>query len=131
MTKEHTRGRSGRNTQIVEGIDSSAGMDEVWLARNDNCERRTMRRAFREALMSAGTVTILLLVLVAIDDRVREAVSRVFTTGQSMELVGTGHQLNDLTHAIAEAARSQSLAHAPLLVFALAAGVLVVFMLRT
>ena len=90
-----------------------------------------MRRAFREALMSAGTVTVLLLALVAVDDRVRAAVSRVFTTRPSMELAGTGQQVSDLTHAIAEAARSQSLAHAPLLVFALAAGVLVVFMLRT
>jgi hypothetical protein len=90
-----------------------------------------MRRAFREALMSAGTVVILLLVLIAFDDRVRDQVMRRVVAHPAMELASAGRQVGDLTTAIAQAARDQSLGHAPLLIFTLAAAVLVLFMLRT
>ena len=89
-----------------------------------------MRRAFNETLMSAGTVAILLLALVAFDDRVRDELSRRLAT-PSIELAGAGQLARDFTSVIAEAAREQSLAHAPLLIFALAATVLVLLMLRT
>jgi hypothetical protein len=89
-----------------------------------------MRRAFSEALMSAGTVAVLLLALVAFDGRVRDEVSRRIAR-PSVELAGAGQQVSDLTSVIAEAVRDQSLAHAPLLIFALAATVLVLLMLRT
>jgi hypothetical protein len=90
-----------------------------------------MRRAFREALMSAGTVVILLLVLIAFDDRVRDAFMRRFVAHPSVELAHAERQVTDLTSVIAQAARDQSLGHAPLLIFSLAAAVLVLFMLRT
>ena len=92
-----------------------------------------MRRhfRFREALMSAGTVVILLLVLTAADDRVRDALSKRVVAHPSMELASAGRQVRDFTTVIAEAARDQSLGHAPLLIFALAGAVLVLFMLRT
>ena len=80
--------------------------------------------------MSAGTVIILLLVLVAVDDRVREQLSLRFSN-PSMEIANAGYQVRNLTNVIAEAARHQSIEHAPLLIFALAATVLVLFMLRT
>ena len=90
-----------------------------------------MSRAFREVLMSAGTVIILLLVLVAYDERVREQVSRRVVAHPSMELASAGRQVRTFTNVIASAARDQGLGHAPLLIFTLAAGVLVLFMLRT
>jgi hypothetical protein len=90
-----------------------------------------MRRVFREALMSAGTVVILLLVLISFDDRVRDHISRRVVAHPSLELASVGRQARDLTNVIAGAARDQSLGHAPLLIFTLAAGVLVLFMLRT
>jgi hypothetical protein len=90
-----------------------------------------MRRAFREALMSAGTMVILLLVLVAADDRVRDQFSRHVVARPSVELASAGRQLREVTTVIAQAARDQSLGHAPLLIFTLAAAVLVLFMLRT
>ena len=90
-----------------------------------------MRRGFREALLSAGTVAILLLVLVAFDDRVREHLSRRVMAHPSMELASAERQLRDFTSVIAGAARDQTLGHAPLLIFTLAAAVLVLFMLRT
>ena len=90
-----------------------------------------MRGVFGEALMSAGSVAVLLIVLVAADDRVREQISQRFMTRPSVELASAGHQVSSLTSVIISAARSQSIAHAPLLIFALAASVLVLFMLRT
>jgi hypothetical protein len=90
-----------------------------------------MPRVLREALMSAGTVAILLLVLITFDDGVRDHVSRRFVAHPSVELASAGRQLHDLTTVILGAARTQSLGHAPLLLFALAAAVLTLFMLRT
>ena len=94
-------------------------------------ERPAVRRVVGEALMSAGTVAVLLIALVAFDDRVRERISQAFMARPSLELASAGHQVRNLTSVIVDAARDQSLQHAPLLIFALAAGVLVVFMLRT
>jgi hypothetical protein len=90
-----------------------------------------MPRVFREALMSVGTVVLLLLVLIAVDDRVRDHVSRRIVAHPSVELAGVWRQVCDFTTVIASAARDQSLGHAPLLIFTLAAAVLVLFMLRT
>ena len=90
-----------------------------------------MRRVFREALMSAGTLVTLLLVLIATDDRVRDQISQRVFARPSTELASAGRQLSELTTVIAAAARYQSLEHTPLLIFALAAAVLVLFMLRT
>jgi hypothetical protein len=105
--------------------------DEVRGERNGNCEADSMRRPFREALMSAGTVAVLLLVLIAADDRVREQFSQRVVAHPSIELASAERQMRDFTTVIAGAARDQSLGHAPLLIFALAATVLVLFMLRT
>jgi hypothetical protein len=90
-----------------------------------------MRRLLREALMSAGTVVILLLVLIAVDDRVRDHVSRRIVAHPSVEVTSVVRQVSDFTTVIAAAARDQSLGHAPLMIFTLAAAVLVLFMLRT
>ncbi len=81
--------------------------------------------------MSAGTVLILLLVLIAYDDRVRDHVSRRIVAHPSAELASVGRQASDFATVIVQAARSQSIGHAPLLIFTLAAAVLVLFMLRT
>jgi hypothetical protein len=82
-------------------------------------------------MMSAGTVAILLLVLIGMDDRVREQVSLRSFAHPSVELASASRHVADLTSVIAQAAREQSLGHAPLLIFTLAAAVLVLFMLRT
>lgn len=90
-----------------------------------------MGRQFREALMSAGTVVIVLLVLVGIDDHVRSELSQRYMSNPTQEIASAGQHARQLTTVIAVAAREQSLAHAPMLIFALAATVLVLFMLRT
>jgi hypothetical protein len=90
-----------------------------------------MRRGLREVLMSAGTVLILLMVLIGTDDRVREQVSMRLSARPSAQLTSVARQVGDLTNVITHAAREQSIGHAPLLIFTLAAAVLVLFMLRT
>ena len=90
-----------------------------------------MRRAYSEALMSVGALAILLLALVAFDDRVREQISLRLSARPSVQLANAGERVRDLTTVIVEAARDQSVEHAPLLIFALSATVLVMFMLRT
>jgi hypothetical protein len=90
-----------------------------------------MRRAVGEALMSAGTVAILLLALVAFDDRVREQISLRVMTQPTAELASTGGYMRDITTLIFGVAREQTRTHAPLLIFTLAGAVLVLFMLRT
>jgi hypothetical protein len=90
-----------------------------------------MRRVYREALMSAGTIAILLVALYAFDDRVREQVSRRVFAHPSQELASVGRQASNLTNVIAVTTRDQTRGHGPLVIFTLAAGVLVLFMLRT
>ncbi len=104
----------------------------TYSVRNGPCEEifRAMRRVIGEASLSAGTVIVLLLILVAVDDRVRDQLSLRFSN-PSTEIVTAGYQMRNLTNVIAVAARHQSIEHAPMLIFALAATVLVLFMLRT
>ena len=73
----------------------------------------------------------LLLLLIAFDPRVREQVSLRAVSRPSVEIVTAGAKVHDLASVLAEVARDQSATHAPLLIFALAATVLTLFMLRT
>ena len=90
-----------------------------------------MRRAFAETLMSVGAVMLLLIALVCIDDRLRERVTQRVMSQPTTELAKQGQRAGDLTSEVVRAAREQATAHMPFVTFALVAGVLVVFMLRT
>lgn len=90
-----------------------------------------MRPGIREALMSAGAVVVLLLILIGADARVRDQLSQRVAARPSVELASAGRQVRNLTIVIAGVARYQGVGHAPLLIFTLAAAVLVLFMLRT
>ena len=90
-----------------------------------------MRRAFGEGLMSAGAVTIVMLTLIAIDSRVRAQIVLRFAAHPAQQLSSAGENMRDLTAVVFEAARDRTIDHAPLLIFALVATVLVLFMLRT
>jgi hypothetical protein len=90
-----------------------------------------MRRAWGEALLSAGTVITLLLILIAVDPRVREQVSLRAVSRPSVEIAAAGTRVTDFTTVLADVARDQTSTHAPLLIFSLAATVLVLFMIRT
>ena len=91
-----------------------------------------MRRAIGDAMMTAGSALTLVLALVLLDDRVRDQISAVVDPRHpGAALADLGHHANQIAAIVAVAARNQSIDHAPLVIFALAATVLVLFMLRT
>jgi hypothetical protein len=91
-----------------------------------------MRRPFTGALPAAGGVAALIAGLAAIDERVRDQiVMLVRGGGPSREIVTVGNRFQELVMILVQAVRDQSIEHAPLVIFALAAMILVLFMLRT
>ena len=88
------------------------------------------RRAFGEGLTSAGVLILLVVILVALDDRVKEQVSMRWSS-PTAQISTASESVRDLTSVVYEAARDQSIEHAPFLIFGLTATVLVMFMLRT
>jgi hypothetical protein len=89
------------------------------------------RSGFGEAAMSAGAVLVLLGVLMSLDPRVREAVRFTDASRPATEVMQAGGRARDLALVLLEVARDQSIDHAPLMIFTLAAAVLVLFMVRT
>ena len=95
-------------------------------------EVMVMRRAIGDAMMTAGSALTLVLALVLLDDRVRDQLSAVVDPRHpGAALADMGQRVNQIAAIVAVAARNQSIDHAPLVIFALAATVLVLFMLRT
>ena len=90
------------------------------------------RRPVLDGLLTVGPPLLLLVFLIAIDDRVREQLTLRVAPDHAMQaLVGAGSTVRSLAAVLVEAGRDQSLAHAPLLIFAMAAGMLTLFMVRT
>jgi hypothetical protein len=93
---------------------------------------RRRKVAIDDALLSGGGILVLLLALVTLDSRVRDHVSGLFGASRSGgELTNAADQLRELGAVIFQAVHDQSIEHAPLVIFTLAAAVLVLFMLRT
>jgi hypothetical protein len=90
-----------------------------------------MRRVIGDALVSVGTLGVLLVGLMSVDARVRERVAQVVTSPGSADLTGAGLQVREVASVVLTAARDQSIEHAPLMIFTVAAVVLVLFMVRT
>jgi len=91
-----------------------------------------MRRVIGDAVISVGTLLVVLFVLVLFDDRVREEATRVFHVSSGPSgLAVLGGQTLDASGVVLSAARDLSIAHGPLTIFSVAAIVLVIFMLRT
>jgi hypothetical protein len=90
-----------------------------------------MRRVFGDAMISLCALLLLLLLLVTIDPRVRDQVSTVWMSPGSSVVNSVSHQMREMSSIVVDAARDHSIDQAPLMLFALAATVLVLFMLRT
>lgn len=86
-----------------------------------------MKLGIRQAVASAAVFGAVLLVLVMVDERVRERFDGVVSGGVSP----WGDRVSDLGGALMTSLRYQSIENAPLLVFAAVGAVLVAFMLRT
>jgi hypothetical protein len=90
-----------------------------------------MRRSFAGTLSTLGGLCALALGLAAIDERVREGMARLFTLrSASGELATFGGRFRELAEIAFIAIRDQSIEQAPLVIFGLAALVLLLFMLR-
>jgi hypothetical protein len=89
-----------------------------------------MKLGFRQAIASAAVFGAVLLVLVSVDDRVRDRFSDLVSGGSS-SVTPWGDRAGDFGGALVSAARYQSIENAPLLVFAAVGAVLVVFMLKS
>ena len=90
-----------------------------------------MKLGIRQGLASAAGFGAVLMVLVSIDDRVRERFSDLMAGRANGSLTPWGDRAGDLGSALVSAARYQSIENAPLLVFAAVGAVLVVFMLKS
>ena len=91
-----------------------------------------MQRVIKDALISMGALVLLIVALVSIDDRLRERVTDILRRPpSSAEIAGTGAQVAQVSTVVFKAVRNQSVEHAPMVVFVVAATVLVLFMLRT
>ena len=89
------------------------------------------RLAIGEVAGSVFCFLAVLTALVAVDVRVRERVVLLFAEASGDSVASWSDRLNSLVDAIVQAARDQSIDNAPMLIFAIVAAVLVVFMLRT
>jgi hypothetical protein len=91
-----------------------------------------MRRVAGDAAITIGSLLALVLTLVFFDKRVREQIAMVVDPRHPGDaLAGMSDRAGDVLAIVFAAGRTQSLEHAPLVVFAFAAAVLVLFMLRT
>ena len=90
------------------------------------------KRAIGDTLISMGTLCVLIAMLAAFDARVREQISMRVSAGQPAAQVANAEAtVRNLASVVILAARDQSIEHAPLVIFVLAATVLLLFMLRT
>ena len=91
-----------------------------------------MRRATRSFTTTAAGLAALGVGLAVIDPRVREHVAALASgRGPGDELLSAGDRVYDLVSVALHAVRDQSIEHAPLTLFALAALVLFTLMLRS
>lgn len=89
------------------------------------------RRSIGELAGSVVCFLAVLTALVAVDARVRERMVLLFSQASGDSVASWGDRVDGLIDAVVQAARDQSIDNAPMLIFALVAAVLVVFMLRT
>jgi hypothetical protein len=86
--------------------------------------------AIRRVAPPAGGLLALLLGIAAIDPDVRASLVGLLSGETSPQVAGVGWYVQDAARVVVQTLRDQSLEHGPLMVFALAATVLVLFMLR-
>lgn len=93
---------------------------------------RMRRRTVYGGVTAAAGVCALVTGLALIDERVRDQIVRIMRgKAPTDELVSAGERATDLMTMVMQAVRDQSIEHAPLVVFSVAALVLVLFMTRT
>jgi hypothetical protein len=90
------------------------------------------QRRLRGGLFAGASLTAVMIGLAAMDPRVHKQVFLLATGGGlSPEVASIVHRVEHLAFVGLDSLRGYSLDHAPLAIFALAAGILVMFMFRT
>jgi len=90
------------------------------------------KRAIGDAVMSVGALCVLFVLLVSFNAPLREEVSRRIGAGRpTVQAANMGATVRNVASVLFVAARDQSIEHAPLVIFVMAAIVLFMFMLRT
>ena len=90
-----------------------------------------IRRVCGDALLSAGVLAVVLGVLVSVDPRVRDQFEAVAMSESPKLGSGLQTRLGEIGYLLFDAARTQSIDHAPLMIFVVCTTVLVLFMWRT
>ena len=91
-----------------------------------------MRRNLTDLVIGVGGALTLVLALTLLDDRVRERITLALDPRHpGATLTTLTERATEVATIVAIAAREQSMAHAPLVIFALGSTVLFLFMLRT
>jgi len=90
-----------------------------------------MRRRLNDAVISISALSVLMLMLLSVDPRLRDQFETTVNTPPTSTITTVTHQVRDVSKVVVRAAEDHSLANAPMVIFGLAATVLVVFMLRT
>ena len=92
---------------------------------------KAMRRRVFGGVTAVGGLAALVVALVLFDGRVRDQLSTVLARqGPTDEIVSASTRAQELLLVVIQAVTDQSIEHAPLVLFGLAALVLVLFMLR-
>ena len=90
-----------------------------------------MRRRVNDVVISVLALSVLLLMLMSVDPRVRDQVQTTLNTTPTSTVRSVTNEVRDASKAVVRAAEDHSLANAPMVVFGVAAAVLTIFMLRT
>jgi hypothetical protein len=90
-----------------------------------------MRRRFNDVVISVLALSVLLLMIVSVDPRVRDQVQTTLNAPPTSTLRSVTNDVRTVSKVVVRAAEDHSLANAPMVIFGVAAAVLVVFMLRT
>ena len=87
--------------------------------------------ALRDTALSVAAVVVLLVALVAIDERVRQQASLLVSPETAPVTASNAVSMaREVAGIVFSALRDQTIDHAPLVIFALVAGVLFLLMLR-
>jgi hypothetical protein len=90
-----------------------------------------MRRRVNDVVISVIALSVLLLLLMSVDPRVRDQVQATLNTPPTSTVQSVTSEVRNVSKVVVRAAEDHSLANAPMVIFGVAAAVLVVFMLRT
>jgi len=90
-----------------------------------------VQRVVKDGLASAGALAVLVIALVALDSRVHTEIAQRLSLRSPAGIYGMAAEARNLTAVVVHVARDKMADHTPLMLFAVAGTVLVLFMIRT